>query len=99
MNPAKWTLIAAVRVYKRYISRWFPPVCRFYPSCSSYALEALETKPLFRALGMIAWRIARCNPLSPGGYDPVNPDAPHTQGCLHALPQAIERKVTNPDGR
>ena len=77
-NPAKWALIRLVRVYRRWISRWFPPVCRFHPSCSSYALEALETKPFFTAVAMIAWRIARCNPMSAGGYDPVTPDPPST---------------------
>jgi putative membrane protein insertion efficiency factor len=76
VNPLKWLLIALVRFYKRWISRWFPPVCRYHPSCSTYALEALQTRPLFKALVMIAWRIARCNPLSPGGYDPVNPEPP-----------------------
>ncbi|MGI8906312.1 MAG: membrane protein insertion efficiency factor YidD [Candidatus Sumerlaeaceae bacterium] len=70
--------MAGIRGYQRWISRWFPPVCRFHPSCSSYALEALQTKPFIRALVMIAWRIVRCNPLSPGGYDPVNPDPPQS---------------------
>jgi putative membrane protein insertion efficiency factor len=67
-------LLSLLRGYQRYISRWFPPVCRFHPSCSNYAIEAIQTRPLPKALVMIAWRIVRCNPLSPGGYDPVNPE-------------------------
>ena len=45
--------------------------CRFSPSCSEYALEAIKTMPLHRAVAAIAYRVLRCTPLSPGGYDPV----------------------------
>ncbi|HMD68708.1 MAG TPA: membrane protein insertion efficiency factor YidD [Chitinivibrionales bacterium] len=45
--------------------------CRFSPSCSEYALQAIKTMPLHRALAAIACRVIRCTPLSPGGYDPV----------------------------
>jgi putative membrane protein insertion efficiency factor len=45
--------------------------CRFHPSCSFYALDALRTKPAWRAVGMIVWRILRCQPLCKGGDDPV----------------------------
>lgn len=67
-------LVALISGYQRWISRWLPPSCRFHPSCSNYAIEALRTRTLPRALLMITWRIARCNPLSAGGYDPVNPE-------------------------
>jgi hypothetical protein len=67
----KASLAGMVRVYQATLSRVLPPACRFYPTCSNYALEALQKKRLLPALGMIAWRLARCNPLCRGGYDPV----------------------------
>lgn len=66
-------LIVAVVGYRRFISPLLPPVCRFAPSCSEYALEALRTHGAVRGLGMAAWRLARCHPFNPGGYDPVPP--------------------------
>jgi len=74
VNPARWVLVRLIRVYQRFISPLMPPMCRFYPSCSQYAVEALERRPVFVALGKIIWRIVRCNPLSAGGYDPVDCD-------------------------
>lgn len=48
-----------------------PPSCRFYPSCSSYAIEAVHTHGAGRGTLLAAWRILRCGPWHPGGYDPV----------------------------
>jgi putative membrane protein insertion efficiency factor len=62
-----------VRVWRRALAPWLPPVCRFHPSCSAYALEALDRHSWPRAVGLIAWRLARCNPFFQGGYDPVPP--------------------------
>ncbi|MGD9807684.1 MAG: membrane protein insertion efficiency factor YidD [Deferribacterales bacterium] len=45
--------------------------CRFYPSCSDYAVQALKQKGLIKGTLLTVWRVARCNPLSKGGYDPV----------------------------
>ena len=68
MKPAAlWVL----RGYKRWISPLLPPACRFTPSCSEYAIEALTKHGLLAGLGLTAWRLLRCNPLSRGGYDPV----------------------------
>tara|TARA_B100001142_G_scaffold82719_1_gene83782 strand:- start:1071 stop:1226 length:156 start_codon:yes stop_codon:yes gene_type:complete len=47
------------------------PTCRFHPTCSNYAIEALKTKPLFEAFYLISARVLRCNPLFDGGEDPV----------------------------
>ena len=64
-------IIGAIRFYQKYISRMKKPCCRFYPSCSSYAIEAIEKKGIFRGGLMSIWRVLRCNPFGKGGYDPV----------------------------
>ena len=67
----RWLLILLVRAYQVGLSPLLPPACRYYPSCSSYAIEALERHGPLRGSWMAARRIARCNPFRPGGYDPV----------------------------
>ena len=69
-NPKTW-LIAAIRFYQRFISSRTTPVCRFSPSCSEYAIEALQRYGAFFGTALAVWRILRCNPLCRGGYDPV----------------------------
>ena len=64
-------LLGCIRFYRRYVSPLFPPVCRFYPTCSQYALEAVETHGAFLGSLLALWRLMRCNILFPGGYDPV----------------------------
>jgi len=68
----KKSAIFTIRIYQRYISAFFPPRCRFHPSCSEYAVGAIEKKGFFRGVFFAAWRALRCNPLFPGGYDPVD---------------------------
>jgi uncharacterized protein len=63
--------VALVRVYQRLIGPLLPPVCRFWPSCSQYCVEALQQKGLIKGSLYAAWRILRCNPFSKGGFDPV----------------------------
>jgi len=62
-----------IRLYQRYLSPLLGPRCRYYPSCSQYALEALEAHGLRRGSWLALKRIARCHPLHPGGFDPVPP--------------------------
>jgi len=62
-----------VRLYRRYLSPLKPPMCRFAPTCSQYAIEALETHGLFKGSALALWRIARCQPFCEGGHDPVPP--------------------------
>ncbi len=59
--------------YRRWVSPVMPARCRFYPSCSAYALEAVTTHGAFRGLGLAMRRLLRCHPFHPGGYDPVPP--------------------------
>jgi putative membrane protein insertion efficiency factor len=67
-----------LRVYKRWISPLLPPACRFVPSCSEYAAEAIERHGVLRGGARAAWRLLRCNPLAHGGYDPV---VSHSREC------------------
>lgn len=63
--------ILLIKFYKKCISPMFPPVCRFHPSCSTYGLTAFQQLPFYKALYLTVWRILRCNPFNPGGFDPV----------------------------
>jgi putative membrane protein insertion efficiency factor len=58
-------------LYKLTLSPYFGSQCRFYPSCSTYALTAFQEKGFLRGSALTIWRILRCNPFSAGGYDPV----------------------------
>ena len=62
---------AAIRTYQRFVSPLLPPSCRFTPSCSQYALVAIEKHGLLRGMLMGTMRVLRCNPFSKGGFDPV----------------------------
>ena len=64
-------LILPVIFYRRFISPFFPPCCRFTPSCSGYAIEALKKRGAIVGSLLIIWRLLRCNPFCRGGYDPV----------------------------
>ncbi len=64
-------LIAVVRRYQRWVSVLFAPRCRFHPTCSSYAADALEQHGAARGGWLAVRRIARCHPFHPGGYEPV----------------------------
>ncbi len=70
-------LKALIGAYRRFISPLLGPRCRFYPSCSCYALEALDRHPLPRASALILRRLSRCHPLNPGGHDPVPESNPN----------------------
>ena len=64
-------LIAPIRFYQRFISRYTPPSCRYYPCCSSYAITALRTRGAVVGTALTVWRLLRCNPWSEGGVDHV----------------------------
>ncbi len=67
----KKVLIGLIHFYQRAISANTPPSCRFVPTCSAYAIEAIERFGAFKGTALAVWRILRCNPLCKGGYDPV----------------------------
>ena len=68
----KKILIGMIRFYQKYLSgaKGYPS-CKYYPTCSNYAMEAIEKHGALKGSLLAAWRILRCNPFSKGGYDPV----------------------------
>jgi uncharacterized protein len=66
-------LVLVLRFYKRFVSPFLPPACRFTPTCSEYAMEAVAVYGPFRGSWMASLRLLRCNPFCPGGHDPVPP--------------------------
>ena len=63
--------LAIIRFYQRHISPGLPPCCKYLPTCSQYAVEAIEKYGALKGGLLALWRILRCNPFSRGGYDPV----------------------------
>ena len=65
-------LIAPIRVYQRFISPAFAPRCRYYPSCSQYAIDSIQELGPVRGSILAGWRLLRCNPFSAGGIDEIS---------------------------
>jgi uncharacterized protein len=63
--------LTPITLYRRFISPLIAPRCRYYPTCSAYAVDAIRSYGVPRGLVLAAWRLVRCNPLSGGGFDPV----------------------------
>ncbi|MBP1730603.1 MAG: hypothetical protein H6Q55_1032 [Deltaproteobacteria bacterium] len=68
----KTIALALLKFYRLAISPYLPPSCRFYPTCSSYMIEAIEKKGVIRGIMLGLIRILKCHPLHPGGFDPVH---------------------------
>jgi len=82
---------APIRYYQKHISPTKPACCKYRPTCSSYAIEAIEEWGVIRGLALAIWRVLRCNPFSKGGFDPV-PDNPKKKRATEevALSQACD---------
>jgi uncharacterized protein len=81
----RWLILPLHKVYRAVFSpalAFFGSRCRFYPSCSIYSVEAFKTHGVFRGFWLSAIRVAKCNPLHPGGVDPVPPARRHHH-CKH----------------
>ncbi len=88
---ARRVVLAPIIVYQRFISPAFPRRCRYEPTCSAYAVQAIRRYGILRGLVLAVWRLLRCNPFSHGGYDPVDAQrlfqtrpAPSTPPHAHA---------------
>ncbi len=71
MRIARRVMVAPIRIYQRVLSPVLGPRCRYYPSCSEYAAQAISRFGILRGSVLAGWRILRCNPFSHGGFDPV----------------------------
>jgi len=85
-SPVAWLLAWPIRFYRRFLSPLLPPACRYEPSCSRYALEALAVHGAVAGSWYAARRLARCHPWGGHGHDPVPP--PRTARSLTAPPDA-----------
>ncbi|WP_395690343.1 membrane protein insertion efficiency factor YidD [Nocardioides sp.] len=72
-DPLRWLLIGFLRVYRLVVSPLYGQVCRYHPSCSAYALEAVTVHGSVRGTWLAGRRLLRCHPWAAGGYDPVPP--------------------------
>lgn len=77
--------ILLIQIYRITIAPFIPSSCRFHPSCSAYALEALHTRGIIWGLWLTGLRLLKCNPFHPGGFDPVPEDYDH---AFHQRPAA-----------
>ena len=71
MSLLRTVALFPVRAYRRLVSPLLPQRCKYHPSCSAYAVEAVRSYGLMRGAVLAGWRLLRCNPWSHGGYDPV----------------------------
>jgi putative membrane protein insertion efficiency factor len=92
-TPARLALVGLIELYRATLSGVLGGQCRFYPSCSSYALEAIRTHGATKGALLTVWRIARCGPFTAGGVDPV--PAPRSRrpgsGAYDAVIQQVPR--------
>lgn len=72
-NVASFILVGLIKLYRKAVSPFKIPCCRFSPTCSQYAIEAINTHGVIKGSALSVWRILRCNPFCKGGYDPVPP--------------------------
>ncbi|WP_206056482.1 membrane protein insertion efficiency factor YidD [Nocardioides sp. GY 10113] len=90
----KWVLIGLLRAYQTVISPLYGQVCRFYPSCSHYAVEAIRVHGSIKGSWLAARRLARCHPWNPGGVDHVPPKREHHPHV--ATPESVDADRARP---
>jgi putative membrane protein insertion efficiency factor len=93
MNWLREVVLAPLRFYRRFLSRLKPPMCRFHPTCSQYAIEAIELHGILRGSWLFLARIVRCHPLCKGGYDPV-PREFGFRRRVRACPDDVEPSIS-----
>jgi putative membrane protein insertion efficiency factor len=71
---ARGAVVGILRFYQRFVSPLLPAACRYQPTCSEYAMQAVRRHGVLRGSRMALWRLLRCQPFSKGGYDPVPPE-------------------------
>ena len=91
-NPFAWIIILLVRFYQLFISPVLGPRCRFYPTCSSYTIEAIKTHGVLCGSWLAIKRIGRCHPANPGGVDPVP-----SCGCKSQHKDSTKEKLNEKD--
>jgi putative membrane protein insertion efficiency factor len=90
-------LMLPIRLYRAVLSPLLPPLCRFHPSCSVYALGALAVHGPFKGGALAVRRLARCHPFNPGGLDPVPPrDGCQATALLERLEPSLARRLAEP---
>ena len=94
----KYLLIGLLKVYRLVISPLYGQVCRYYPSCSAYALRAVETHGAIRGSWLAVRRVGRCHPWTPGGYDPV-PGTPEFAEEMRVQAESAATMGTQADSR
>jgi putative membrane protein insertion efficiency factor len=87
LSPSARVLLAAIRMYQMFLSAWMPSACKFYPSCSQYAADAVQLHGARRGSWLALRRLARCHPFTRGGVDLV-PDAAEFPCDVHAAVEA-----------
>lgn len=100
-RAAVFVLVTLVRAYQLLVSPTLGPTCRFYPSCSAYAVEALRTHGPLRGTWLTIRRLGRCHPWNPGGVDAVPPrEGRHSGGTGDGRPTqtSVRQKADNPGG-
>jgi len=96
-TPMARVLLFFVTGYRRFLSPLIGPTCRFSPSCSTYALKALQTHGALRGSWLTLRRLARCHPFNPGGYDPVPPPSHHrAEHGAHVAPPSAGSQTAPP---
>ena len=89
----KSALLSLLRAYQRWISPLLSPACRYVPSCSEYAHEAIDSHGAVKGALLAAWRLLRCHPLARGGFDPVPSCVAHAPSRVHDLkPETLRLK-------